>query len=106
MTCDTCKRPMRAKGTSAPGTVQAMSKVRCQSCHCRAKRGLPGPIAQHENRDDVIEDAEFLARVGENVDAAARRLGYASTESLERSLLRWGRGDILGRFARLEQVAS
>jgi hypothetical protein len=46
---------------------------------------------------DVVEDAEFLATVGERFDHAATRLGY-TPRTLERTLARAGRYDLVTRL--------
>ena len=99
-------RPKNVRPEDAPGTVQSYSKTCCHGCDYRIRRGRTGPSGPRRNGADIIEDAEWLAETGENMEAAARRLGYASADSLARSLWRWGRGDLCTKFAPLYEVAS
>lgn len=46
----------------------------------------------------VVEDVEFMLATGENINGVMRRLGYASEGSLERMLLRAGRGDLMTKL--------
>jgi hypothetical protein len=48
--------------------------------------------------DDLIEDAEFLARHGVIVADAVRRLGFDTAEALERRLRRAGAGGVWARL--------
>lgn len=47
----------------------------------------------------LIEDAEWLAAVGEGLTQATRRLGYRDHETLRRTLSRAGRIDLYRAFA-------
>lgn len=38
-TCQTCGRPMRAAGTTKPGTITRQQRGLCASCYTRARRG-------------------------------------------------------------------
>lgn len=49
-------------------------------------------------RDELIEDAEFLARTGENQEGAVKRLGYKSWGSLYARLSNYDRLDIADRL--------
>jgi hypothetical protein len=50
----------------------------------------------------LLEDAEWMARTGENIDRAAERLGHQDRRSLEALLHRNGRTDLLEAFERNE----
>ena len=52
---------------------------------------------------ELIEDAEFLARTGENQDGAARRMGFKSWDSLYTRLSNYDRLDIADRITRNSQ---
>lgn len=108
MNCQTCNRPMRrktVKAADAPGTVLAVNKTICHGCKYRLQHGRTGPVQPVRSMADVIEDAEWLAETGENLEAAAKRLGYANPDSFTRSLYRAGRGDLCARFVPLYEVA-
>ncbi|WP_263121151.1 hypothetical protein [Cellulomonas sp. RIT-PI-Y] len=46
----------------------------------------------------VVEDCEFMAQHGETLTGAAHRLGYATRDSLERTLWRANRYDLVTRL--------
>ncbi|GMA22253.1 hypothetical protein GCM10025864_44790 [Luteimicrobium album] len=54
----------------------------------------------------VIEDAEFLASWGVGLTAAAKRLGYCSANSLEKTLHRLGRYDLAARLRTFEPLST
>jgi len=54
----------------------------------------------------VIEDAEFLASWGVGLSAAAKRLGYCSAKSLEKTLHRLGRYDVVARLRDFEPLPT
>lgn len=57
-------------------------------------------------RDELIEDAEFLAQTGESQDGAARRMGFKSWDSLYTRLSNYDRLDIADRISRNGQPAG
>lgn len=57
-------------------------------------------------RDELIEDAEFLAQTGENQDGATRRMGFKSWDSLYTRLMKYDRLDIADRISRNSQSAG
>lgn len=51
--------------------------------------------ARRQTRTEaVVEDCEWMARWGESLTGAARRLGYRDRKVLERTLWRAGRPDL------------
>lgn len=54
---------------------------------------------------DVVEDCEWMARWGETLTGAAQRLGYATRGSLERTLLRANRPDLVAALKAPESDA-
>lgn len=109
MKCETCGRAMRSKRTrpeDAPGTIQAFSKTMCGSCGKRRASGHTGPARPVRPRAELIEDAEWLVETGENVEMAAKRLGYSNPDSLLRTLCRAGRQDLCNKFSPLRDVAA
>lgn len=65
---------------------------------------LPPGARRNRTGGQLAEDAEFLADQGETLDTAAARLD-TSPVSLERSLYRAGRGDLVARLKRSDQAA-
>ncbi len=64
-----------------------------------AKLRTPNVAGENRlTRDELIEDAEFLARTGETREGATRRLGYRSWGSLYARLSDYDRLDIADRF--------
>lgn len=49
-------------------------------------------------RAALIEDAEWLARTGENIEHAARRLGYANLDTFETEFERYRQHGLLARL--------
>lgn len=50
----------------------------------------------------VVEDCEWMAQCGETLTRAAERLGYGSRDSLERTLGRAGRYDLVTKMKNRE----
>jgi hypothetical protein len=46
----------------------------------------------------VVEDCEWMARFGETLTGAAIRLGHSSRKTLDRTLWRAGRPDLIARL--------
>lgn len=59
---------------------------------------LPPEPPPQKRLDAVVEDCEFLADTGETFTNASRRLGYANAKTLERTLWRARRGDLVSRL--------
>jgi hypothetical protein len=59
---------------------------------------LPPEPPPQPRIEAVIEDCEFLADTGETFMNAARRLGYANAKTLDRTLWRARRGDLVARL--------
>lgn len=88
-------------GGSSSGFWKAAKRYGRRS-EAKAKFARPRTAsAAGENRltrDELIEDAEFLARTGENREGAVRRLGYRSWGSLYARLSDYDRLDIADRL--------
>ncbi|MBO9556738.1 hypothetical protein [Cellulomonas sp.] len=50
----------------------------------------------------VVEDCEWMARWGESLTGAARRLGYRDRKVLDRTLQRAGRYDLIAALKAVE----
>ena len=102
MHCTDCARPMVSASkkitTPPPGHVRHAARGLCTGCYSAVKR--TGALGSHANRrpvanrDDRIEDLEWLLRYDRNAESVARRSGFTNAKSAERTLRRWGRPDL------------
>lgn len=56
---------------------------------------LAAARAERHHLRAVVEDVEWMLATGENLIGVMRRLGYRHEASLERLLLRAGRGELM-----------
>jgi hypothetical protein len=75
-----------------------LAKTREAAAKGREVANAQAEARKIERDQALIEDGEFLARLGEHPSNAARRLGYKNTLTLERALDRVGRHDIMARL--------
>ena len=120
ITCHRCDHPFTGE-VYARRTDDGWEHVRCPCdvpgcgrprraltyCHRHYKRHLKGHGITDMIRltDTHLEDAEFMARHGETLAGAAKRLGV-TVAALERHLQRHGRRDVLAVLRGRAEVAA
>ena len=99
--CRSCGWPIRAHSAPPDGRAVHRGHGLCVMCYSRARRAraqeASGPPRSRPS-DLVIEDAEWLARQGETIESAAKRVGMTAT-AMERALYRAARHDIVRALA-------